>query len=610
MLFISACDSDSLRPGEDDVDNPADGVTIEFTMLTRNAETGHTSRTLIPPTGTPQIGYRAENFLDLDNITFLLFDSEQKLLRKLTAEVSVVNDGSGPYVKYSVRTFIHDNYFLKATSEYITFTFLAIGNQAGLSPENFHYHIGQSLEDIFNQAKVATFAFPVSNNSQGTWIPTIAPVEGLQAAHIPMSGMQTFTVKVASLRSSSPDRPYQLSSGTSPKYLNMLRAVAKIEIIDKIFPGIAEDADFTIEKAELVGHTTRGSMLPDFSQWQTDLETQYVTAPSVPASAQYIGAEPTSGFNLPDSDIDAVQTFFIDTEATALRNDGCKVLSCYLTEYDPESRGIVPPMWIRLTLKSLSTGKISTRRLEVASYTGGIAGEPLQILRNNIYRYQITGANDISLDIQPFANLELTFGFGLMRDSRGDLMVLPDKDGNYPDYFIEFLKTHSFPCVIDEDGNLTTEPIKLEKGDYYAIVVGENEDMTHAEIWIKDSEEYHVLSNFGSVVESQYCGARLVESFYGNNESERFLKDIYGYRRVHHFTNHNSIVRDPVDDGLLFCYIIDFQQEDEIRRYYEVESWDESTLTGWIILKSEDGTETGFQQITSEGTLGETRPLN
>ncbi|MDE6692181.1 MAG: hypothetical protein K2K05_02240, partial [Muribaculaceae bacterium] len=185
----------------------------------------------------------------------------------------------------------------------------------------------------------------------------------------------------------------------------------------------------------------------------------------------------------------------------------------------------------------------------------------------------------------------------------GDVMY------SYPQYFLDFLAddnpNHKFPQEEDENGNPKPgSRIRLEEGDYYAIVVGEYEAMSDAVLWVKDRTGCHVLSNFGTDKDDDHCNARFVETFFGNNQSEKFYKDKFGYRRIHHFENHNSIVIDPEDDGMLFCVIENFGQISQTRKYYEVESWDETTCTGWIINKDAEGKETGFQEIKTDGTMG------
>lgn len=314
----------------------------------------------------------------------------------------------------------------------------------------------------------------------------------------------------------------------------------------------------------------------------------------------------------------------------------------YVPEYKNIGVDDFTTVRVRLKKPDSANDAESTRPGEEQGYykdiyfaaNGKADGERFDIERNNLYRFNVsgmTGNMTVSVDIQPFAESLLTFEFGLMRDERGDLMVLPipkvDENGNpvigadgkpvmtYPDYFLNFINdsnpNHKYPQEEDEFGNPTTGlNIVLEEGDYYAIVVGEYEDMSEAVVWVKDKDGCHVLSNLESKTDDQECNARLVESFFGNNQSERFFKDAFGYRRVYHFDNHNSIVRHPKIDNLLFRYIENFQQENQTYKYYEVESWDESTMTGWVINRDADGTETSFQEITSDGELGAIVPIN
>lgn len=420
-VAFTACVNENLQcPVEHEDDSQ--GITIEFAMVTRNAMS---SRSLITPLdGTREVGYAAENYLDLDNLTFLLFDDQKKMLRTFKPDVIVTDDEAGPYVKYKVTTFLHDNYFLKATTNSITFTIVVLGNYAGLSPEHFSFYIGQNLSDIFNQNKVATFSAPVSNNGK-SWIPSIFgdAVTGQQRGHIPMAGMQTFTVSLANLRASSPDNPFDLSQGGTSvnKWINMLRALAKIEIIDKIAftAGTPAASSSYVEKVELVGHTTRGSILPTYDQWTTSgTETQYVTTPSIPQSAEYVGITPEAG-SLTVSHESMLLNFFNDKDATDNQEDGCKVFSCYLTEYNPADARVqsIPNMWMRLTVNSPNgseTPNSKLYRLEVAPYTNSAPGAVMPILRNNIYRYAITGISataDLRLIVDDWDLDETTWNY-------------------------------------------------------------------------------------------------------------------------------------------------------------------------------------------------------
>lgn len=394
MLPITSCiDDNSLCGKEPDQE---DGITIEFSLQTRiPARLG--TRALLDPTGiTQETGSEAENYLDLDNLTFLLFDKDMTLLQTLSPYVEADNPVSNRYSKYKVTAFLSNHYFLRATEDELTFSIVVLGNYQSLSPTRFGFAPGQKIRDIFDPNKVGSFAMPISNNNGYCWIPSITGgANGQTAGYIPMSGMQTFTVKTDDLRSSSPGNPLVLSTDENGKDINMMRSLAKIEIVDKI--GFANNVQpdknnrSWIEKVELVGHTTRGSIFPTLDQWNlTDnpFETQYVQAVSSPSDNAYVGAQPINGLTTENEN--AIVNFF---EESVLRIDGCPVFSCYLTEYSPNERGSVYPMWMRVTVHGPgNAGSSSTLyRLDPAPYVDNVPQDLLSILRNNIYRYEITG---------------------------------------------------------------------------------------------------------------------------------------------------------------------------------------------------------------------------
>lgn len=498
-LMLSSCiNDDEMCPsdGSDPSDGP--GVTLEFTMLTRNAASSRGSRALMDTDiSNKEIGFAAENYLDLDNLTFLLFDNQKKLLR--TFKPDVTPESAGSYIKYRVKAFLHDNYFLKATTDNITFTIVVLGNYAGLDPQRFNYYIGEDLATIFDENKVGTFAAPEKDKWGLTWIPTIT-----EKYLIPMAGMQTFTVSMARLRASSPDNPCELSDeGTGGQWINMLRALAKIEVIDKI--GFTEgigDANGTyaatrssIEKVEMVGHTLRGSILPSFNQWNRAgfLETQYVTKPSAPASLGYVGITPNED-NVHISDNSSVLNFFMDTEAVA-REKGANVFSCYLTEYDPDEahRYNVPSMWMRLTVQSPATPMVVSRffRLEAAPYENNLPGGLMPLLRNNIYRYVIIGISaeaDLKLQVEDWTSSVTNWEYsdnpaiaegGYMKWYKDGTEIFADRTT------ARLVIARDEPVVgrftLDEPKNCkwTARFANESEIGAFKFIIGENEDGTH-----------------------------------------------------------------------------------------------------------------------------------
>lgn len=409
-LILCGCIEDAnLCPPETGGDKEK-GITVEFSLVTKSSANSKT-RSLLPAPDSEESGSSSENFLDLENLIFLLFDDQGELIRPFIPKVET--EDVNTYVRYSVRAFLNDSYFLDATTQNIRFSIAVVGNYKSLSPIGFTFHPGMTMSEVFDRATVATFAMPLSNTAQNCWIPSIYPTSYVDAAgesiplrssaHIPMAGLQTFNVSTKELKESTVHKPLNLSS-TEDKTINMLRALAKIEVIDHIDAVTEGDVTkqpdtserISINSVELVGHTSRGSIFPYLSLWQiSGLETQYVNRPSIPDGVSFLGYNPPNdALSLQGASAGTVVGFFADRIATEERQDKCRVYSCYLTDYDPNQRGSIPAMWIRIAAKHPyvdpdSNSDISYCRLEVAPYDETGAGEEMSIVRNNIYRFQI-----------------------------------------------------------------------------------------------------------------------------------------------------------------------------------------------------------------------------
>ncbi len=424
--------------------------------------------------------------------------------------------------------------------------------------------------------------------------------------------------------------------GSADTPLPILRAMAKIEVI--LDDPMASFEEVAMTRVNRAGFCAPYQLSTADKTWHYDY-SDYFPDDIYSWSDNYVrGVHLTFGADAKNqvagtNDADPMPVQFKRVTGRTVNKDADGNLLSVTPErwvaYVPEHRniGVDDYTTIRVRLKkpddaASAAGTDGDRYVkEIYFAEGGKKDEAttFDIERNNIYRFTVGMNGDlgnVKVDIQPFAEQVLNFGFGLMRDSRGDLMVIPtperDEAGNviyddngkvkytYPEYFLNFVADASHTYPVDDNG----DRIELEEGDYYAIVVGEYDAMSEAVVWVKDRDGCHVLSNFGTHDSTQECSARLVEAFFGNNQSEQFHKDQFGYRRVHHFDNHNSIVRHPVNDNLLFCMITNFGEASQTRRYHEVESWDETTCTGWIITKNDNGEETGFQEIKPDGTLG------
>lgn len=313
-------------------------------------------------------------------------------------------------------------------------------------------------------------------------------------------------------------------------------------------------------------------------------------------------------------------------------------------------------------------------------------GEPgrYNIERNNIYRFTVTNKVpddpvtppddpitppdepefpdedaeiSVTLDVQPYASIDLSYDFGLMRDEQGDLMIyegshfwsqlqavfgsdswIPrtgkyDGNGNFDignyDDTDNFTKTNNIAIV---------DKIVYEKdlGDYYAIVLPSNGNIRQSEIWVKDSDGCRVISNFSKniidgnddIVNDQSCSARQVRDFSGNTPVT-YYKDRDGFWRLQHNRDHSAIVL--THDKRMYFKVVEEDKTSDTPGTYKiadmlpVESWnkyDATTKTGgdfWYRAKiapygetpgSPSNTE-GLVEITYKyGNLGGVTPID
>lgn len=450
-LLMPACvNDDSPCPPEEDGEQD---IYLQFTVVTHGISRGE-SRAPQWPTDPDklQTGTAAENYIDIPGLTFLLFSDGEgagdgTLLRYFTPEVKAV-DGTG-YQKYTVTANLTHKYFEDHKDDpTVSFRILVLANynqtqksivntgttRWSSDPRNFGFGTGMQLSSFFPSDKVGSFAAP--SDIWATWAPSIDGHnvktssfpddngwEGFKA-YIPMAGLQSFTVRNVDLRNSSAENPLQLSGADDDKDIYMLRALAKIEVFDHIDAVLDENGKVKsqpaitdrpfIEKAELCGYFTRGSILPPYDNWVkgSDIQTQYPSATNIPSSAGFSQwhwdtkslTEEQAKAQLALMDTKTLQ-FFLDEEES--KKYGCNVFSCYVVEYNPEnSLAKDYMMWIRPQIQNKYNPKKSVSRdddvNESISYaiwmTGGTNagkedGERYSLLRNNIYRYEVTGIN-------------------------------------------------------------------------------------------------------------------------------------------------------------------------------------------------------------------------
>lgn len=178
--------------------------------------------------------------------------------------------------------------------------------------------------------------------------------------------------------------------------------MAKIEVVDKI----PAEEGIKIKNVELAGFNTEGTILPSIGtggQWPDDITAQVagVTMPSIDCYTKPATYNPN---NYPAAGQDILR-FFVDVPAST-GDQGYPVYSGYVTEYDRGAvaeANYVKPYIVVTLVDSDGTGNTHYyRKFELDKYVNGVpSGSGIEaLLRNHIYRYEITGLTaDVGLEV-------------------------------------------------------------------------------------------------------------------------------------------------------------------------------------------------------------------
>ncbi len=430
MLTLTGCvNEDSPCPGDGD-----DGtkVTLQFTVMTYNpaasreaqqsrADGDTTEGSLLSRAGAddpcdegPQ-GSPAENYINTADCQFLLFGADRKLLRPIFPEIT--GHDNVDYTWYSIKASITEPYFdeaVKAGTENIDFYIMVIANShsTGLDGQYPGFPPGVTTIDDIAAQKII-YNLP----SQGeigdmywtsSWSPSIESHN-----YIPMAGLQKFTVSATQLKESTYDTPVDLSAGTPGKTIDMLRAMAKIEVIDKIDLPDGYDSNIKrmkVEKVELIGFYRKGTILPligNTGQWP-DYVSEDVNQPNLPSLNYYAVPVPMEGETYAGPNQGKCIMFDEDKYSSQTEHKNYPVYSCYVTEYSKLAVGNENKPYLVITLVDESSpdntdGKETSffKELKLTSYTDGAPqGDGINfLLRNHIYRYEINAVGSSEANI-------------------------------------------------------------------------------------------------------------------------------------------------------------------------------------------------------------------
>lgn len=398
-------------------------VRLSFTIMTGREAARTTDRSRSADIDGDQNGKNGENYIDINDLNFLLFDADGKFLQNFTPETKVIRDPDEETV-YTVNATVSDPYFGEATGDNVVFYIMALCNGAQLGMGFPLLERGTTIESLCSAAGSPSFTILPQTSILQWGIP------GMQS--IPMSGLRAFSVSKAALKASSADNPVDISEART-KPLNMLRAVTKIEIVDKINiegkynPAIHDNLPERIEKVEINGIYPSGTILPSMDQWTRNVavpETQQVIAPTIPVSAAYLNPAkyPSPEFTqiIPGTSLDFVPD--------GTDEDNCPVYAVYIYEYAAESfivdgsqhnvdNGIKLTEQMPYIRVTIGTDILPMR---LATYKDGIAEAELPyMLRNHIYRFEITKIH---------LGSELTVNWTVCDMDNGGLIEIPGFD--------------------------------------------------------------------------------------------------------------------------------------------------------------------------------------
>lgn len=258
MLLGSLCAS-CITDSEDDV-QPAKKITVRFTLVTQKAQAGGSRAAVNDDTHLTESGTDRENEIDVDGKDYriLAFDPASGYLYEDLTKTGTVQKKSGQN-----------------------------GNE-------FHYTVTFSQpRTVFQLVVLANWKSFTGTDCYGDFIPLTTKLSDVMAKYytlpttqngnittqngdmyIPMVGMQTYAINPNAIpEDNSRDKPYLLAD------INMLRSVAKIEVID----GLTAEG-ISIGGVSLTGYNSTGTFWPnisgDNSGWNT--ENMQVLTPTIP----------------------------------------------------------------------------------------------------------------------------------------------------------------------------------------------------------------------------------------------------------------------------------------------------------------------------------------
>lgn len=401
MGMLSSCNRDCMEIP----DNYEETDGINF-CLSISSTSGITTRSTL----SEEYGTALENRIDPNDLKILLFDNKggDDILKYILYQDGVSSDNT------SIISIGQSEYHLKVKldpefySNESRFLIVVLTNWRNLIEQEKGFSLIEG-ETSLNEILDATYRLNADADSSSdisTWIPeddSLIPMFGL--LNCLLSGYSTDLYNEAN----------PMDMGT----VNLLRAFAKIEIIDNSDKSVA-----TINKISIKRHNTRGHLTPLIDKGE---DTDQVSVSRIPSATGVVNpagySETPVKFHKSGNKYVAYVPEFELGEDQSLRNRDC--------------------IDVEITYKGIS----EVRKIFFAPYNK--VGNPYvpeaewgdewkALLRNHIYRFTINSINVdpniyLTVDVQPYSSAYLSPELGLERTDDG-YIVVRDKNGNVIKY--------------------------------------------------------------------------------------------------------------------------------------------------------------------------------
>lgn len=239
---------------------------------------------------------------------------------------------------------------------------------------------GYEYDNLLLEKGVTTVADVVEQARQKPYTLPAAPWQPYKDGHkgIPMCGVREFTLTGSAITAGT-----ELEIATVDDPIMMLRAVAKIEIIDNLYAG-KRDANCGVKVASVSRYNKTGTLICDLKNnpsWY--VEDKQVDTPTLPAVTPEQAAD--------------LEMLPVGTD-----EEGRSVWAAYVPEFDMSklmTPGDVLRPAVKLQIKKPgSDPTLLGYIVDMADYGGGstpvITDHYKYILRNHIYRFELTGSPD------------------------------------------------------------------------------------------------------------------------------------------------------------------------------------------------------------------------